>query len=63
LRLDNPYAAMKKSVRSSTAELGGVAGVSSGAPGGNTYFVRQHEQSHRKCLRVLVTIFEKERMD
>ena len=50
---------MKKSILSVAKELGGtggVAGLSSDKPGGgNTCFLRQHEQSQRKRFEVFIT--------
>jgi hypothetical protein len=50
---------MKKSMLSVAKELGGtggVAGISSDKPdGGNTCFLRQHEQSQRKRFELFIT--------
>jgi hypothetical protein len=49
---------MKKSVLSVAKELGGTGGVadllSDMLGGGNTYFVRQHEQSHLKRFELFM---------
>src|ERR1700731_1177290 len=56
---------MKKSVWSVANELGGtggVAGAESGRlGGGNTYFERQHEQSHLKRFELSIMWEKKER--